>query len=51
MSKGNDKKAKADKAKQTVSVSSYKAAQAPNKPATSPFSKKPGASQIGRKGG
>lgn len=50
MSKGNDKKAKADKTKPTVSVSSYKAAQVTSKPATSPFSKKPGASQIGRKG-
>jgi hypothetical protein len=50
MSKGNDKKEKADKTKPTVSVSSYKAAQVTSKPATSPFSKKPGASQIGRKG-
>jgi hypothetical protein len=50
MSKGNDKKAKSDKTKSNVSVSSYKAAQGTNKPATSPFSKKPGASQIGRKG-
>ena len=50
MSKGNDKKAKADKTKATVGVSSYKAAQGGNKPAISPFSKKPGASQIGRKG-
>lgn len=50
MSKGNDKKAKADKTKPNVSVSSYKAAQATNNPAISPFSKKPGASQTGRKG-
>jgi hypothetical protein len=50
MSKGNDKKAKADKTKPNASVSSYKAAQGTNKPAISPFSKKPGASQIGRKG-
>jgi hypothetical protein len=50
MSKGNDKKAKADKTKPNVGVSSYKAAQASNKPGISSFSKKPGASQIGRKG-
>ena len=50
MSKGNDKKAKADKTKPTVSVSSYKTAQAAGKPATGPFLKKPAASQIGRKG-
>ena len=49
MSKGNDKKAKADKAKPT-SASSYKSAQSANKPGASPFSQKPGASQIGRKG-
>jgi len=48
MSKGNHKKAKGDKAK--PNVSSYKAAQSKNEPAISPFSKKPGASQIGRKG-
>jgi hypothetical protein len=50
MSKGNDKKAKADKTKPTVGVSSYKAAQATNKAAAGPFLKKPAASQIGRKG-
>ena len=46
----SNKKAKADKTKPNVSVSSYKAAQGSNKPLISPFSKKPGASQIGRKG-
>lgn len=49
MSKGNDKKMKGDKSKPTVNISSYKAAQASKTPAISPFSKKPGASQIGRK--
>ncbi len=48
MSKGNEKKAKADQPK--TAVSSYKASQSTNKPAVSPFSKKPGASQLGRKG-
>jgi hypothetical protein len=50
MSKGNDKKAKASKTKGPASVSTYKAAQSMDKPANSPFSKKPGVSQIGRKG-
>jgi hypothetical protein len=42
MSKGNDKKPKADKAKPKPGVSSYKAAQSSGKPAVSPFTKKPG---------
>ena len=44
MTKGNDKKPKADKNKpKSSNVSSYKAAQGTNKPATSPFQqKKPG---------
>ena len=50
MSKGNDKKAKAGKAMSNVGVSAYKAAQTTKQPAISPFSKKPSASQIGRKG-
>jgi hypothetical protein len=50
MSKVNDKKAKADKAKPTGGASSYKTAQAMNKPAAGPFSKKPAANQSGRKG-
>ena len=50
MSKGNEKKAKADQGKPKAAVSSYKASQSTNKPAVSPFSKKPGASQLGRKG-
>jgi hypothetical protein len=51
MSKGNDKKKpKAGKDAPPAGISSYKAAQATNRPATSPFSKKPSASPIGRKG-
>jgi hypothetical protein len=42
MSKGNDKKPKADKGKPKAGVSSYKAAQGSGKPAASPFAKKPG---------
>jgi hypothetical protein len=42
MSKGNDKKPKADKAKPKAGVSAYKAAQGPSKPAIIPFAKKPG---------
>jgi hypothetical protein len=43
MSKGNDKKAKADKNKPKANLSPYKAAQDANKPTTSPFQqKKPG---------
>jgi hypothetical protein len=47
MSKGNNKKPKA-KAKAN-NESAYKAAQSPEKQVVSPFSKKPGANQIGRK--
>jgi hypothetical protein len=47
MSKGNDKKPKA-KAK-PQSGSAYKAAQSPEKQVINPFSKKPGANQLGRK--
>ena len=50
MSKGNDKKSKADKTKSDASISSYKSAQTANKPATSPFAKKPGIGQKGPKG-
>ena len=50
MSKGNNKKMKGDRSKPTANISSYKAAQASKTPAISPFSKKTGASQIGRKG-
>jgi hypothetical protein len=42
MSKGNDKKPKADKRKLKVGVSNYKAAQETDKPPVSPFAKKPG---------
>jgi hypothetical protein len=42
MSKGNDKKPKADKSKPKGGVSPYKAAQGTGKPAISPFAKKPG---------
>src|SRR5260370_1419849 len=42
MSKGNDKKPKADKSKPKPGVSPYKAAQGTGKPAISPFAKKPG---------
>ena len=42
MSKGNEKKAKADKNKPKANVSPYKAAQGTSKPAVSPFAKKPG---------
>jgi hypothetical protein len=42
MSKGNDKKPKADTSKPKGVVSSYKAAQGSTKPAISPFAKKPG---------
>jgi hypothetical protein len=48
MSKGNDKKPKAG-AKKPGGGSSYKAAQSQDKPALSPFSKKPSGSQAGRK--
>jgi hypothetical protein len=48
MSKGNDKKPKG-KAKAAHAGSAYKAAQSPEKQVISPFSKKPGASQLGRK--
>ena len=48
MSKGNDKKPKAD-AKKANAGSSYKAAQSQNKAPASPFAKKPGAG-LGRKG-
>jgi hypothetical protein len=48
MSKGNDKKPKADTKKQGAG-SSYKAAQSRDKPATSPFAKKPSGGQAGRK--
>jgi hypothetical protein len=41
MSKGNDKKPKADKTKSKASVSAYKSAQSPSKPALSSFAKKP----------
>ena len=40
MSKGNDKKAKADKNKPKANLSPYKAAQDANKPTTSPFQQK-----------
>jgi len=49
MSKGNDKKPKAD-AKKAHGGSSYKAAQSQEKPAISPFAKKPSGGQAGRKG-
>jgi hypothetical protein len=43
MSKGNDKKSKADKTKPKAGVSSYKAAQNTTKAPTSPFpQRKPG---------
>jgi hypothetical protein len=48
MSKGNDKKPKADKTKPKTGLSSYKAAQDSGKPASTPFAKSPGGSQIGR---
>jgi len=48
MSKGNDKKPKAD-AKKANAGSSYKAAQSQNKAAASPFAKKLGAG-LARKG-
>jgi hypothetical protein len=48
MSKGKDKKPKADKSKPKTGVSPYKAAQGIGKPAISPLAKKPGGSQIGR---
>lgn len=40
MSKGNDKKSKADKTKAKASVSPYKAAQISIKAVTTPFAKK-----------
>jgi hypothetical protein len=43
MSKGNDKKPKADKSKPKRGVSPYKAAQGTGKPAISSFAKKTGA--------
>jgi hypothetical protein len=42
MSKGKDKKPKADKSKPKTGVSPYKAAQGTGKPAVSAFAKKPG---------
>jgi hypothetical protein len=48
MSKGNDKKPKAG-AKKPGGGSSYKAAQSQDKPAISPFAKKPSGGQVGRK--
>jgi hypothetical protein len=42
MSKGKDKKPKADKSKTKPGVSTYKSAQGTGKPAISPFAKKPG---------
>jgi hypothetical protein len=48
MSKGNDKKPKAE-AKKPGAGSSYKAAQSRDKPAISPFAKKPSGGQAGRK--
>ena len=48
MSKGNDKKPKAE-TKKPSSGSSYKAAQSKDKPALSPFAKKP-SGQLGSKG-
>jgi hypothetical protein len=48
MSKGNDKKPKAD-TKKPGSGSSYKAAQSRDKPASSPFAKKPSGGMVGRK--
>ena len=42
MSKGNDKKPKADKRKPKIGVSTYKTAQGTGKPPVSPFAKKPG---------
>jgi hypothetical protein len=41
MSKGNNKKPRADKIKPKIS-SPYKAAKGTSKPAASPFAKKPG---------
>jgi len=41
VSKGNNKKPKADKTKPKTGVSPYKAAQGPTKPATIAFAKKP----------
>jgi hypothetical protein len=41
MSKGNNKKPKANKLKPKAGVSPYKAAQGTGKPASSPFAKKP----------
>ena len=48
MSKGNDKKPKAE-TKKPGAGSSYKAAQSQDKPANSPFVKKPSGGQAGRK--
>jgi len=48
MSKGNDKKPKAEMKKPSAG-SSYKAAQSKDKPALSPFAKKP-SGQLGSKG-
>jgi hypothetical protein len=48
MSKGNDKKPKAE-AKKPGAGSSYKAAQSRDKPAASPFAKKPSGGLAGRK--
>jgi hypothetical protein len=42
MSKGNQKKPKADKTKPKRGVSPYKVAQGSGKPTVSPFAKKPG---------
>jgi hypothetical protein len=50
MSKGNDKKSKAGKTSANASISSYKSAQTANKPAASPFARKPGIGQKGPKG-
>ena len=48
MSKGNDKKPKT--AAKTNAGSAYKAAQSQDKQPVSPFAKKPGGGQLGRKG-
>ncbi len=48
MSKGNDKKPKSD-TKKPGAGSSYKAAQSRDKPAISPFAKKPSGGPAGRK--
>jgi hypothetical protein len=48
MSKGNDKKPKTTAKPNTGSA--YKAAQSQDKQPVSPFAKKPGIGQLGRKG-